>query len=165
MFGFFPDKVVEENMIIGLTNELVWLEHREVFDACKKKAEEISAKLAPKERRFMVEMKAKSIILPFSKAASNHPHLAKGDMVTFVDLNQVVDLVRKRGLTHCLDCSTLNVEISRAEDGSLIVEANTYDPVECMHCDYQNSSAGFPACDCRAPPTHPKIEAELKLLE
>jgi len=163
MFGYFSDETIEEKVVRGLTNELVEKYYKDKLNACREEAKKLSDSLTPEERRFIAETKAKSIILPFSVKANLQKHLVKGDMVTLIDLLEIVEYIRKRGLTYCLPCKELHTEIERGKDKKLIVHVYTYDPVGCMHCIGKNNAGGFPPAI--SPPTHPKIEAELKLFD
>lgn len=131
MFNFFPDEVIEEKVRNGLTNELIYFEHRDVFDECQKLANEASDKLTPRERRFISEMKACSIILPFSQASRKKKHMPKGEMVTLLQLIDIVGYLRERGLSGCIGCDSFHVEIERSEDGRLVVHTSSIDAKQC----------------------------------
>lgn len=134
MFFMYPDDAIEENVREGLTNELVYYEHREVLDACRKKAKEISDGLTPKERRFICEMKATSIILPFSESSKKQKHLKKGEMVSLVQLIEVIAFLKQQKLGHCIGCVALHVEMERDREGKLIVHASSSQPERCKEC-------------------------------
>lgn len=134
MFDFFPDKVVEEKVRNGLTNELIYLEHLDIFQECQKKAFEASDKLTPVERRFISELKATSIILPFSQASNTKKHLPKGEMVTLLQLIEVVGYLKEQGYGGCIGCTAFQVEMERDEDKKLSVHSFSDDPARCKGC-------------------------------
>jgi hypothetical protein len=142
MFGSFSDEVVEENVVMGLTNELLTIEYPEAVAACRKKAGEISQSLTTQERRFIAEEKACSIITPFSANSSLDKCLPQGDMITLVELVEVLKLMKEHGLKDCIGCNTLDFELQRAEDGDLIVKETTLDPQECLTCSNNRLASG-----------------------
>ena len=143
MFGLFSDEVVEENVVMGLTNELLTIEYPEAVAACRKKAGEISQSLTASERLFIAEGKARSIILPFSSRASKDKCLPQGDMITLVELVEVLKLMKEHGLKNCIGCNTLDFELQRGEEGDLIVKETTLDPQECLTCRHNRLASGL----------------------
>jgi hypothetical protein len=142
MFGYFSDEVVEENVVMGLTNELLTIEYPEAVSACRQKAWEISRSLTVQERRFIAEWKARSIIIPFSSSRSGDKCLPSGDMITLVELVEVLKLMKEHGLKNCIGCNTLDFELQRGESGDLIVKETTLDPQECFTCSNNKLASG-----------------------
>lgn len=146
---------------MGLTNELLYLNHREIVEKCRLEAEKLSSSVTPEERRFMAEMKSRSIILPFSIKASKQKHLEQGDMVTLVDLAGIVEYIRNLGLSHCIGCQEFNPVMSRTETGELVVEVQTHDPQECGSCYFETLDSGFPDTRCYTPNSPRKLPGKL----
>ena len=134
MFGLFSDDVIEENVVMGLTNELLALEHPEAVAACRKKAGEISSSLTNIERKFIAQEKAKSIIIPFSAQSTETGCLPQGDMVTLVQLVEVIKLLKEYGHGLCIGCPELDLWLERDASGELIVKESSRSPIECLHC-------------------------------
>lgn len=146
LWDFLPDAVIEEKVRIGLTNELIYDEHLEIFRACQKKAYALSDRLTPAERRFISNLKANSILLPFSKASATKKHLKRGDMVTLLQLLDVIKFLKEQGLEKCIGCDSLKIEMEKDEDGKLIIHAGSHDLEACSNCSSVRALPGTRRC-------------------
>lgn len=134
MFWAASDDVIEETLKEGLTNEIIYYQHRDILTASREKSRNIVDKLSLEERRFICEMKAKSIILPFSKARGDQPHLKQGDMATIHQLLEVIEYLKRHNKGSCIGCPAFFVELSKDSHGKLLIYSSSRDSNRCEDC-------------------------------